>query len=695
MITSRLLYGGGTPWIRQLNNTGCRIHQLPVHSRNCNNYIFGNLFGCIRSYITSNKNILNKPESVIKNYSISISNNDNDNNRKKSDRLLTEREKLANEDLDDPEAQASLYKEMLRFGFPNYVVSRFETQGVSSNLECFRLYIESLMKLGQFEKVRSIKRQKLFIDPYQNFINDSKSSSISNSNSKKSNFGSKKIPIHVIVTESKLVLFVRFLKWSVFIVLILYLLSKLADLIDESSSILPNSEFANKTIHSVKSDVRFEDVCGCNEARAELEEVVDFLKNPSKYESLGGKLPKGILITGPPGTGKTLLARATAGEAGVKFFMMSGSEFDEVYVGVGAKRIRDLFTEAKANAPAIIFIDELDAVGVRRTTLDPAYTKQSLNQLLVELDGFSQTSGIIVIGATNFPEGLDKALTRPGRFDKIVNVSLPDVRGRTEILKRHMRNITLDLDVDPVILARGTPGFSGADLANLVNQAAVYACQNNAKTVNMSHFEWSKDKILLGAEKKSMELTKKTKDVIAYHEAGHAIMALFTPGSVPLYKATILPRGETLGITFQLPEIDKVDVTKKECLARLDVYLGGRIAEELIFGEESATSGCTYDLKEAAKTAKAMVTKYGMSKKVGLLNLEDDIENCSPKFKDLIDNEVVRILKESETRTRTLLASKRQELDRLAHSLLEYETLNANDITKVCKNEELDNLKNY
>ena len=403
--------------------------------------------------------------------------------------------------------------------------------------------------------------------------------------------------------------------------------------------------------------------------------------------------PKGVLLTGPPGTGKTLLARATAGEAGVDFFFMSGSEFDEVYVGVGAKRIRDLFSQARAHAPAIIFIDELDAIGGKRNPKDQAYAKQTLNQLLVELDGFSQTSGIIIIGATNFPESLDKALTRPGRFDKVVNVDLPDVRGRTDILKLYLKKITTAPDVDPTLIARGTPGLSGAELANLVNQAAVYACQKNAISVDMTHLEWAKDKILMGAEKKTMVLTEAARRATAFHEAGHAIAAMYTSGATPLYKATILPRGRALGITFQLPEMDKVDITKKECLARLDVCMGGKMAEELIFGKENTTSGCGSDLQSATDTARAMVTQYGMSDVVGPVNLAGNWETWSNKIRNIADNEVVEILKQSEERTRALLKEKNIELHRLAEGLMEYETLDAKEIRKICNGESIDKMK--
>lgn len=372
---------------------------------------------------------------------------------------------------------------------------------------------------------------------------------------------------------------------------------------------------------------------------------------------------------------------------------MSGSEFDELYVGVGAKRIRELFTQAREKSPAIIFIDELDAIGGKRNPKDQAYAKQTLNQLLVELDGFSQTEGIIIIGATNFPESLDKALTRPGRFDKEVIVELPDVRGRVDILKHHMKNVETSENIDPTILARGTPGLSGAELMNLVNQAAVHASQLSAPAVDMSHFEWAKDKILMGAAKKKMVITEEARKNTAYHEAGHAIMAMFSPAATPLYKATILPRGRALGVTFQLPEMDKVDMTKKECFSRLDVCMGGKIAEEMIHGPENVTSGCSSDLSSATGMARAMVASYGMSDVIGPVRLSDDWESWSPKIRDMADNEVRSFLLESEQRTRNMLSAKKVELKRLAEGLLEYETLTREEMEKVVKGEKINKAK--
>ncbi|AGO13605.1 AaceriAGL274Wp [[Ashbya] aceris (nom. inval.)] len=621
--------------------------------------------------------------------------------------MLAAKEQEANRDLLDAGAQAAFYRLLLAANYPQYVVSRFETPGIASSAECAALYSEALQKVGRQADAEAV-RQSVGTPGGAEAAAAAAAASPSGASAGGgyggpvfpvgagmygAGQGTRKEPLHVVVTESTFTVISRWIKWLLVFGLVTYGVSEGFRYITENTTLLKSAETADKSVDVAKTNVKFEDVRGCDEARAELEEIVDFLKDPAKYESLGGNLPKGVLLTGPPGTGKTLLARATAGEAGVDFFFMSGSEFDEVYVGVGAKRIRELFAQARARAPAIIFIDELDAIGGKRNPKDQAYAKQTLNQLLVELDGFSQTSGIIIIGATNFPESLDKALTRPGRFDKIVNVDLPDVRGRADILQHHMRKVTLAPDVDPTIIARGTPGLSGAELMNLVNQAAVYACQQNAIAVDMTHFEWAKDKILMGAERKTMVLTEASRKATAYHEAGHAIMALYTPGAVPLYKATILPRGRALGITFQLPEMDKVDVTKKECLARLDVCMGGKIAEELIYGKDNTTSGCGSDLQNATSTARAMVTQYGMSEQVGPVNLADKWESWSGKIRDIADNEVVEILKASEERARNILREKQKELHRLAQGLMEYETLDSVEIQKVCKGEPLSKAK--
>lgn len=593
--------------------------------------------------------------------------------------LLLKIEKSANASPANADIQRYFYQRLMEHNYPQIVVQRYETQGIGANPECTQLYIQALQQMGQTAKAELVAAQ-MGATPQLNM-------------GFSLGFGSRNEPVHVVVSESNFTILSKWLKWLIPIALLTYGASNAFNFLLENGTIFRSSEVTDKSVDVSRSNVRFKDVCGCDEARAELEEIVEFLKDPSKFTALGGKLPKGVLLTGPPGTGKTLLARATAGEAEVPFFFMSGSEFDELYVGVGAKRIRELFNQAREKAPAIVFIDELDAIGGKRNPKDQAYAKQTLNQLLVELDGFSQSEGIIIIGATNFPQSLDKALTRPGRFDKEVIVELPDVRGRVDILKHHMENVETADNVDPSIIARGTPGFSGAELMNLVNQAAVHASQLSALAVDMSHFEWAKDKILMGAAKKKMVITEESRKNTAYHEAGHAIMAMFSPNATPLYKATILPRGRALGVTFQLPEMDKTDMTKRECFSRLDVCMGGKIAEEMIHGADNVTSGCSSDLASATGMARAMVTSYGMSDKIGPVRLSDDWDSWSPKLKEMADNEVRTFLVESEERTRQMLKDKKLELQRLAEGLLEYETLTRDEMEKVVKGESINKPK--
>lgn len=590
---------------------------------------------------------------------------------------LKRQENAANGDLGNAELQTQFYQSLMANNYPHLVVQRYETPGIATSPEATALYIDALNKTGKKAKASQV----------------SASSGVATSGLPHG-FGSRYEPVHVVVSESPLSMLSKWLKWLIPVALLTYGAMNAFNYLVENGTIFKNSEVADKLVDVSELTVRFKDVCGCDEARAELEEIVDFLKDPARYTGLGGKLPKGVLLTGPPGTGKTLLARATAGEAGVPFFFMSGSEFDELYVGVGAKRIRELFSQAREKSPAIIFIDELDAIGGKRNPKDQAYAKQTLNQLLVELDGFSQTSGIIIIGATNFPESLDKALTRPGRFDKEVVVDLPDVRGRVDILKHHMENVETSEDVEPSIIARGTPGLSGAELMNLVNQAAVHASQLSAPAVDMSHFEWAKDKILMGAAKKKMVITDESRRNTAYHEAGHAIMAMYSPGATPLYKATILPRGRALGVTFQLPEMDKVDMTKRECFARLDVCMGGKIAEEMVHGKDNVTSGCSSDLANATSVARAMVTSYGMSDKIGPVRLSDNWDSWSPNLRDMADIEIRQFLIESEERTRKVLAERKVELLRLAEGLIEYETLTRDEMEKLVRGEAISKAKN-
>ena len=441
--------------------------------------------------------------------------------------------------------------------------------------------------------------------------------------------------------------------------------------------------------------VTFEDVAGIDEAKTELEEVVEFLKDPGKFQRLGGKIPKGVLLVGPPGTGKTLLAKAIAGEANVPFFTISGSDFVEMFVGVGASRVRDMFEQGKKNAPCIIFIDEIDAVGRHRGAGlggGNDEREQTLNQMLVEMDGFEANEGVILIAATNRPDVLDPALLRPGRFDRQVVVPNPDVVGREKILKVHMRKTPLAEGVEPRVIARGTPGFSGADLANLVNEAALLAARKGRRTVSMAEFEEAKDKVMLGSERRSMVMTDDEKRLTAYHEAGHAVVALHCPASDPIHKATIIPRGRALGMVMRLPEGDRISLAREQIYADLRVACGGRIAEELIFGEERVTTGASSDIRMATDMARRMVTEWGMSDKLGFLAYNADEQevflgrsvsqqkNVADATASIIDNEIRRIVDEAYTHATKILKKNSNELERLAQGLLEYETLNGDEI---------------
>ena len=441
--------------------------------------------------------------------------------------------------------------------------------------------------------------------------------------------------------------------------------------------------------------VTFEDVAGIDEAKTELEEVVEFLKDPGKFQRLGGKIPKGVLLVGPPGTGKTLLAKAIAGEANVPFFTISGSDFVEMFVGVGASRVRDMFEQGKKNAPCIIFIDEIDAVGRHRGAGlggGNDEREQTLNQMLVEMDGFEANEGVILIAATNRPDVLDPALLRPGRFDRQVVVPNPDVVGREKILKVHMRKTPLAEGVEPRVIARGTPGFSGADLANLVNEAALLAARKGRRTVSMQEFEEAKDKVMLGSERRSMVMTDDEKRLTAYHEAGHAVVALHCPASDPIHKATIIPRGRALGMVMRLPEGDRISLARDQIFADLRVACGGRIAEELIFGEERVTTGASSDIRMATDMARRMVTEWGMSEKLGFLAYSADEQevflgrsvsqqkNMSDATASIIDGEVRRIVDDAYDVATKILKKHNNQLERLAQGLLEYETLNGGEI---------------
>jgi cell division protease FtsH len=450
--------------------------------------------------------------------------------------------------------------------------------------------------------------------------------------------------------------------------------------------------------------VTFEDVAGIDEAKAELEEIVDFLKDPQRFQRLGGKIPKGCLLVGPPGTGKTLLARAIAGEANVPFFTISGSDFVEMFVGVGASRVRDMFEQAKKNAPCIVFIDEIDAVGRHRGAGlggGNDEREQTLNQLLVEMDGFESTEGVILVAATNRPDVLDPALLRPGRFDRQVQVPNPDITGREKILKVHMRKLPLAPDVDPKVIARGTPGFSGADLANLANEAALRAARVGKRLVTMSDFEYAKDKVLMGTERRSMVMSDEEKTLTAYHEAGHAIVGLEMPGHDPLHKVTIIPRGRALGLTMRLPERDRLSYNKQFCIGNLASVFGGREAEILIFGPDMVTNGAMGDIQQATRLARAMVMEWGMSEKLGRVRYSSNQEevflghsvtqttNISPETSKLIDEEVRRLIEDGEQTARRVLTERLADLHTVAKALLEFETLSGDEVKALLRGESI------
>jgi len=450
--------------------------------------------------------------------------------------------------------------------------------------------------------------------------------------------------------------------------------------------------------------ITFADVAGADEAKVELQEIIEFLKDPQKFTRLGGRLPKGALLIGPPGTGKTLLAKAVAGEAGRPFFSMSGSDFVEMFVGVGASRVRDLFEQGKSHAPCIIFIDEIDAVGRHRGAgLGGGHDEreQTLNQLLVEMDGFESNDGVILVAATNRPDVLDPALLRPGRFDRTIVVDLPDVRGREGILRVHTRKIPLASDVRLEVIAKGTPGMAGADLANLVNESAVLAARRNKTLVDMQDFEDAKDKVMLGVERRSLVLTEAERNLTAYHEAGHAIVAIKIPGSDPIHKVTIVPRGRALGLTASLPEVDRHNYTKDWLIGSLAMFFGGRVAEEIVFGADKITTGAGNDIERATSLARRMVTQFGMSELIGPLAVGDKEQEIflgrefaqrreiSERTAQMVDDEVKRLVDEAYARAMSILLGNRELLDRIAATLLDRETIDRDDLDLLVKNQPL------
>ena len=455
-----------------------------------------------------------------------------------------------------------------------------------------------------------------------------------------------------------------------------------------------------KMLTEAHGRVTFEDVAGVDEAKQDLQEIVEFLRDPGKFQRLGGRIPRGVLLVGPPGTGKTLIARAVAGEANVPFFTISGSDFVEMFVGVGASRVRDMFEQAKKNAPCIIFIDEIDAVGRHRGAGlggGNDEREQTLNQLLVEMDGFEANEGVILIAATNRPDVLDPALLRPGRFDRQVVVPNPDVVGREQILKVHVRKVPLAPDINLKTIARGTPGFSGADLMNLVNEAALTAARRNKRMVTQAEFEEAKDKVMMGAERKSLVMTEEEKMLTAYHEGGHAIVGLNVIATDPIHKATIIPRGRALGMVMQLPERDKLSMSLEQMTSRLAIMMGGRVAEELIFGREKVTSGASSDIEQATRLARMMVTRWGLSEELGTVSYgenQDEVflgmsvsrtQNASEATVQKIDTEIRRFVEEGYNEATRILTEKRADLEALAKGLLEFETLTGDEIQDLLK----------
>lgn len=513
-----------------------------------------------------------------------------------SQNWLARLETNANENPRSASAQDMFYHALLTANMPQLVTERYQSGRFASNAKCEAAYHQALEALGGAGQFDASLGNSPGISPQQQVAGQAIAAQMRGGNvavARGKGSGERNSPLYVVVEETIGSAIFKWIKLLLYFALTCYICMGLFSLAVETLGSFKKPGALSKNEAKAKDQkVRFSDVHGCDEAKEELQELVDFLKNPESFSTLGGKLPKGVLLVGPPGTGKTLLARAVAGEAGVPFFYMSGSEFDEVYVGVGAKRVRELFAGAKAKAPAIIFIDELDAIGGKRNSREN-YNKQTLNQLLTELDGFEQDTGVIIIAATNFPKGLDKALTRPGRFDRNVVVDLPDVRGRLAILKHHMTRVKAAENVNVQQLAQGTPGFSGADLENVVNQAAVKASKAKAKSISMQDFEWAKDRVMMGAEKKSMFVTEHEKLMTAYHEAGHALVVMKTEGANQLHKITILPRGQSLGMTMHLPEMDSHSQSLKQMYARIDVAMGGKVAEEIVYGPNEVTSGAS------------------------------------------------------------------------------------------------------
>ncbi|KAK5958406.1 i-AAA protease yme1 [Knufia fluminis] len=616
---------------------------------------------------------------------------------------LAHAERTANNNPTSATAQNTFYTALLRANMPKLIIERYETGRYASNPAADSIYLKALQMTGSAPGASASMAQQ---PGNSNGLDSTKLQAVGQAIAAQvkggqavrpgntTGTGAKEAPLYVVVEESWGSTILKWVKTLLWVGLAGYFMLVILTMVVEMTGSFRTGRGAqNNEVQAQHQTVRFSDVHGCDEAKDELQELVEFLINPERFNQLGGKLPKGVLLTGPPGTGKTMLARAVAGEAGCPVFYMSGSEFDELYVGVGAKRVRDLFAQARNKAPSIIFIDELDAVGGKRNARDPAYAKQTLNQLLTELDGFSPSTGVILIAATNYPEALDKALTRPGRFDRRVTVPLPDVRGRIEILKHHMKNVPVTGDVDATNLARATSGMSGADLANLINQAAVHASRFKHKKVSSLDLEWAKDKIMMGAEVKSRMVREKDKIMTAYHEAGHCLANLFTPGTDQLYKMTIIPRGQALGVTHQLPPMDEVSRGYDQYLANIVVSMGGRAAEELIYGPNKVTSGITSDLSAATSIAHHLVARCGYSKTLGNIDYTQDYDRLSSETKQQIEREVRQIVEDAREQADKLMREKRNELEALKDALMEWETLDKAQIEKVLRGEKLEKLE--
>eukprot|EP00250_Pteridium_aquilinum_P020459 c24820_g1_i2 orf=343-2787(-) len=600
----------------------------------------------------------------------------------------------------DASKQSALLAELNKHS-PEAVIKRFEQREHATNAQCVVEYLRALLLTNGISEYlpdeRSGKSASL-----PALLQELKQRAAGSLEEPFTTPGlTDKHPLHVVMVDAKgasksmrfvqelisTCLFMIFFSvmWVMFAAFLRKYVSSMGGM-GPSTGISTNTAYApkeyNKETLPEKNTKTFKDVKGCDEAKEELEEIVEYLKDPTKFTRLGGKLPKGVLLTGPPGTGKTLLAKAIAGEAGVPFFYRAGSEFEEMFVGVGARRVRALFQAAKKKAPCIVFIDEIDAIGSTRKQWE-GHTKKTLHQLLVEMDGFEANEGIIVVAATNLPEILDPALTRPGRFDRHVVVTNPDVRGRQEILELYLLNKPVADDVDVKMLARSTPGFNGADLANLVNMAALKAAVDGTETITGTQLEFAKDKIVMGTERKSFVQSDESRKLTAYHESGHAVVALNTAGAHPIHKATIMPRGNALGMVSQIPDKDETSVSKLQLLARLDVAMGGRVAEEIIFGTEQVTTGARSDLQHATALARHMVSECGMSDSVGPIFIAVDDQRPSQDIQRNIDAEVVRLLKEAYERVKTLLKKRESDLHALANALLEHETLTSKQIKQI------------